>query len=387
MNEIVFYLCAAAVVYTYAGYPALMALWSRLRPWPVQRRPIQPSVAIIVVAHNEEGRIAAKLESCLAQDYPADRLRIVVATDGSQDGTGAIVAGFGNQRVQLLAFPTRRGKAACVNDAVAACGQEILVLTDARQALNPQAVRSLMENFADPTVGAVSGELVFVRDDINAFAEGVDAYWRYEKFIRRCEARVHSVPGVTGALYAIRKSCYQPIPFGTILDDVAIPMQAVRMGYRVVFDARAMAFDNPSTSPAQEKLRKVRTLAGNYQLMAMMPWLLLPVFNPIFLQFVSHKLMRLVAPFAMLGLLISNLLLARESVFFAAFAVAQLLGYALALAALAWPALCRWRLARLASTFLLLNWFAVLGLARFLSNREAHLWQTQPGGAAKQVGK
>ena len=376
MFEIVLYLCALAVVYTYVGYPALIGLWSKLLPRPVKATGIHPPVAIVVIAHNEEARIAAKLKSCLGQDYPEDRFRVLVALDGSTDGTRAIVESFCDRRVDVLAFPVRRGKAACLNDAAAACNEEVLVFTDARQTLGRQAVRCLVENLADETVGAVSGELTFVRDDMTPFAEGVDAYWRYEKFIRRCEATVHSVPGVTGALYAIRKVCFQPIPTRTILDDVAIPMQAVRGGHRVVFDSRAIAYDKASQSPAQEKLRKVRTLAGNYQIVFMFPWLLVPLANPIFLQYVSHKVMRLFAPFAMLGLLLSNAMLAGTSIVFAATLAVQLIGYATALAAIASPALGRWRLARLASTFLLLNWYAVLGLVRFLADREAHLWQS-----------
>lgn len=386
MNEALFYLCAFAVVYTYAGYPAIMLLWSKLLPRVVQHATVQARVAIIVVARNEEARIAAKINSCLAQDYPAELMRVIVAADGSQDATASIVISFDDPRVQLLAFPTRRGKAACLNDAAAACTEEILVFTDARQALNPQAVRSLVENFADPTVGAVSGELVFVRDDMSQFAESMDAYWRYEKLIRRAEALVHSVPGVTGALYAIRKSCFHPISPRTILDDVAIPMQAIRDGYRAVFDSRAVAYDKPSQSPAQEKIRKVRTLAGNYQLIGMMPWVLLPVANPIFLQFVSHKVMRLVAPFAMLGLLVSNAFLAGVSGFYASTLVAQVLGYMLALGAVLSPRLRRWRLAKLASAFLQLNWYAVLGLIRFFSNPEVHLWQSHSVEPDKKVG-
>jgi cellulose synthase/poly-beta-1,6-N-acetylglucosamine synthase-like glycosyltransferase len=376
MDEFVFIFCALALAYTYVGYPVLIALWSRLRPRPVRRQPWQPRVAIIVVGHNEEARIEAKIRTCLAQDYPADRLRVLIASDGSTDRTHALVEACGDARVRLLAFAQRRGKAACLNDAVAACDEEVLVFTDARQALNPEAVRCLVENLADPAVGAASGELVFVQDDMTPYGEGVDAYWRYEKFIRQREALVHSAPGVTGALYALRRSCFRPISPRTILDDVAIPMQAVRAGHRVVFDSRALAYDKPSKSAAQEKVRKVRTLAGNYQLMGMMPWVLVPGLNPIFLQFVSHKLLRLLAPFAMAALLLANLSLARGSAFYAALLVAQGLGYALALGGLLLPAVARWRLARIAAAFLSLNWYAVLGLLQFLSHREGHLWQS-----------
>lgn len=383
----IFWASLALLVYTYVGYPVLMAVCARLRPWPVQRQAIEPSVAIIVVVHNEQDRVVRKIETCLAQHYPPDRLRVVVASDGSTDNTGALVQGHAGGRVTWLPFPARRGKAACLNDAIATCSEDVLVMTDARQMLNPDAVRCLVENLADPRVGAVSGELVLVRDDMTPFGEGVDAYWRYEKFIRQREGQVHSAPGVTGALYALRRECFRPIPERTILDDVAIPMQAVRAGYRVIFDGRAHAYDQASKSPSQERVRKVRTLAGNYQLIAMMPWLMLPWANPIFLQFFSHKVLRLLAPFVMLALLLSNLALAGAGTFFAAFLLLQLVGYALAVAGPRVPALANRRLVKVASAFVLLNVYAVLGLKQFLSSRDGHLWQTHgaPGGDGRNT--
>ncbi len=376
MSEFVCVVSVLLLGYTYVGYPVLITLWARLRPRPVKRGTAKPSVALIVVAYNEEARIKNKIETCLAQDYPSDNMRIVIATDGSTDATGSIVRSYEDRRVRWLGFPTRRGKAQCLNDSAAVCDEEILVFTDARQALNPNAVSSLVENFTDPEVGAVSGELVFVRDEMTQFAEGVDAYWRYEKFIRQQEARVHSAPGVTGALYAIRRRCFSAIPRDTILDDVAIPMQAIRAGYRVIFESRARAFDRASQAPAQEKVRKVRTLAGNYQLLVLMPWVISPFANPIFVQFVSHKVLRLLAPFAMLALLLASAALAVESLAFALFFAIQTLGYAAPTLGKAVPMLGRLRIVKIASAFVLLNWYALLGFFQFLANRDGHLWQT-----------
>jgi poly-beta-1,6-N-acetyl-D-glucosamine synthase len=377
LSEIVFFASLVLLAYTFVGYPVLIAAWARMRPRQVELGDAKPPVAIIVVAYNEEARIQRKIETCLAQDYPAERLRIVIASDGSTDGTADIVRACAERRVTWLPHVARRGKAACLNDAVASCDEEILVFTDARQMLNAGAVTALVENFADERIGAVSGELVFVQDNLTPFAKGVDAYWRYEKFIRRCEARVHSAPGVTGALYAIRRRCYTPISPATILDDVAIPMQAIRAGYRVVFESRAHAYDRPCQEPAQERARKVRTLAGNYQLAAMMPWVLSPVANPIFVQFVSHKMLRLIAPFAMLALLASSAVLAAESHAFALFLLAQLLVYAAPLASASSQAFARMKAVRVASAFVMLNWYAVLGMRQFLTRRDGHLWQTR----------
>ncbi|MHB1669891.1 MAG: glycosyltransferase family 2 protein [Thiomonas sp.] len=369
----------ALLLYTYFGYPALVALWARLAPRPVAASPhYRPRLAMIVVARNEVARIRAKIETCLAQDYPPDRLRVLIVSDGSTDGMDDVVRGFASPRVGLLAFPLTRGKAACLNDAIASCDEEVLVLTDARQRLNPEAVRHLTANLADPQVGAVSGELVFVAEDANAFASGVSAYWRYEKFIRRSQAAIHSVPGVTGALYALRKSCFRPIPPSTILDDVAIPMQAAMQGRRVVFESRALAYDTPSTEARQERRRKVRTLAGNFQLLLLYPQLLLPWRNPIFIQFVSHKLLRLLAPWAMSLALLSNVALALHSTFYAALLALQLAFYALPLLGALVPACRNCGLVKLATTFIALNGYAMLGFFEFLTNRNAHLWRAGP---------
>lgn len=363
------------LVFTYAGYPALMTLLARWRGRPVVRREDHlPRVAIVVVMHNEAGRVAAKVATCLEQDYPADRLRLIMASDGSTDETAARVRCVDDPRVSLLAFAQRRGKAACLNDAASTCDEDVIVFTDARQPLSAGAVRSLVQNFADPSVGVVSGELEFLAEGASAYGQGVDAYWRYEKHIRRCEAAVHSVPGATGALYAIRREAFRPIDPRTILDDVAIPMRACMDGWRVVFDGRARAFDKPSANPAQERRRKVRTLAGNYQLLALMPALLLPWRNPIFGAFVAHKLLRLAAPWAMVVALFAHGALATEPGLMRALFGVHLAFYAVAGLGLAWPRVARWRPARLAAAFVSLNGYAALGLLEYLTNRQVHLW-------------
>ncbi len=382
-----FWASVALLVYTYLGYPGLVGIWARLAPRPVaSSRDYLPRVAIIVVARNEVQRIQAKIDTCLGQDYPPERLRLLIASDGSTDGTEQIVHACADPRVRLLAFPVPRGKASCLNDAIALCDEDVLVLTDVRQRLNPEALRYLVCNLADSQVGAVSGELVFVSDDPTPFASGVGAYWRYEKFIRRSQAAIHSSPGVTGALYALRKSCFRPIAPGTILDDVAIPMQAAMQGKRIVFESRAIAYDAPSTQAGQERRRKVRTLAGNFQLLKLYPQLLLPWRNPIIVQFVSHKVLRLLAPWAMIVALACSALLAAHSTFYAALLGAQLGFYALPLLGELIPSLRNRTPVKLATTFIALNAYAILGLLEFLTNRDAHLWRAGPAAAPEQPG-
>lgn len=364
------------VVYTFVGYPGLIWLAAKLRPRPNRRAAVAHDVAIVVVAFNEAARIASKIESCLEQDYKAAPLRVVVASDGSIDATAEIVGSFAKPKVMLLDFAARRGKAACLNDAIQACAESIIVLTDARQRLAPDAVSKLLENFADPVVGAVSGELVFEAVESD-FGGGVDTYWRYEKFIRRNEAIVHSVAGATGALYAIRRSEFEPIPPNTILDDVLIPMNIVLRGRRAVFDERALAFDKPAQRADIERARKVRTLAGNFRLIAQRPQLINPLRNPIFVQFFSHKVMRLIAPYALLLLLLSNALIVltgSPSDIYVLLLSAQLVCYALAAIGMLWSASQRLVVVRLPAAFVQLNWFAVLGFVHFLRRGDAHLW-------------
>jgi cellulose synthase/poly-beta-1,6-N-acetylglucosamine synthase-like glycosyltransferase len=371
----VFALSAGWVVWTFVGYPAALWAVARRRVRPIAHAAIEPEVTIVVVVHNEAAGIRAKLESCAAQRYPAHRLRVLVVSDGSTDATAEAVRAFGDPRVRWLHFEQRRGKAACVNDAMAALETPVVVLTDARQALHPDAVRHLVSNFADPAVGAASGELVFLLDGASGFAQGVDAYWRYEKAIRRMEGAIDSVVGVTGALYALRREAWTPIPEDTVLDDVLIPMNAVRGGWRVVFEDRAIAYDRPASEPARERVRKIRTLAGNFGLVAAHPWLLDPRRNRIVVQYLSHKVTRLVAPLALAGTLVSSAVLAPVHPLFAAALLAQLALYAMPLLGRAWPATATALPVRIATAFVALNWFVVLGFREWLLNRRVHVWR------------
>lgn len=312
--ELTFWLCSAGVVYTYAGYPAWMWLRAKCCPRPVRRDDSDlPACSVVIVAHNEATNIERKLRNLLALNREECIREIIVGSDGSTDDTAGVIASVGDPRIRLLAFPERRGKAATLNEAVAAASSDIVVLADSRQEFDPAAIGELLANFADQRVGVVSGELIFRNaGNRSAAAEGIGVYWRYEKFIRKCEARSGSVPGATGAIYAIRRALFRPIDPTTILDDVAIPMQAVEQGFRCVFEERAVAFDEPSQSPGQEAIRKRRTIAGAAQLVRLYPRWLLPWRNPIWLRFVSHKLLRLASPLLLAGAFASNVALAAD---------------------------------------------------------------------------
>jgi len=370
-----FTLSLGALAYTFAGYPLWLKLRAKLRPRPVHKAPFEPSVAIVIAVNNGARDVLGKIASCLAQDYPSDRLRIVVASDGSTDETHRVVSGLADPRVTVLRFRERRGKAACLVDAVATCPEPFVVFTDVRQPLDPGAVRALMENMADPQVVAASGKLVTRVEGASGYAQGLDTYLRFEQALRKMESTGGSLVGVTGALYALRRDRFRPIPARTVLDDMLIPLNAARGGGRIVFEERAIAFDKLAADPERERTRKVRTLAGNLQLLSMYPDLLLPWRNPVAFELFSHKVMRLLGPLFLIGAFVANGALASMHPAFAALFVLQLASYAAAVGALAWPLAARWRVASLAAAFLSLNVYVVLAAREFLSNADVHLWQ------------
>ncbi|MGA7964890.1 MAG: glycosyltransferase family 2 protein [Gammaproteobacteria bacterium] len=313
-----------------------MAIWvlSALRPRRLKTTEgnLTPSITLIVVAHNEASRIRARLENFLQLDYPEKRLEILLASDGSTDRTVENAQSIGSSLVRVIEFKTRRGKSAVLNDVVPIANGELVVFADARQSFEAGVLRTMADVFMDPKVGAASGELMLVESaDRSEVKSGVGFYWRYEKFIRLHESRVDSTVGSTGAIYAIRKALFKPIPDSVILDDVLIPMRVVRQGYRAWFEPRARAYDHGSNTMRREFQRKLRTIAGNFQLFYLEPWLLSPFVNRLWLQTVSHKLMRLLSPLLLCIAFIANLLVVGETFYGYVFA-AQVVFYAAALA-------------------------------------------------------
>ena len=367
----IFWLSAALVAYTYLGYAGWLRFRLLWRAHPVLRGAITPTVSVVMVVRDEEKILESKLQNLLALDYPQERLDIVVVSDGSTDHTAEILQGYSrNPRVHVVLNQLAKGKAGGLNDALEVAQGEIVVFTDARQQIDGSAVRLLAENFADPEVGCVSGELMLGDPKTGETGQGMGLYWRIEKQIRELESASGSVVGATGALYAARRELLTHVPAGTILDDVYLPMHVVRQGKRVVFDARAIAWDRANLGAEREFSRKVRTLSGNYQLVQFAPWLLGRQ-NPIRLEFISHKLLRLAVPVA-LGLLFLLAPLLKPQLYKVMF-FAQIIFYALSLISLARLAK-RGILARVADaagTFVLLNGAAVVALANFVSGKRA----------------
>jgi biofilm PGA synthesis N-glycosyltransferase PgaC len=309
---IVFYISIAFVLYVYLGYPVLLWLWRRIACRKAGRShqgKYEPSVSIIVAAYNESAFIERKILNLLSLDYPVLKVQIILSLDGPTDDTESVARRYEMGRIRVLRFNQHAGKAEALNRGVAKATGEILVFADSRQLLDRTAVRELVSNFEDTSVGAVTGELMLIDESGKESGDAVGLYWRYEKQLRSMESDIHSTMGATGALYAIRRQLYRPIPSHTILDDVAIPMNAVLAGKRVVFARAARAYDYVTSSPKAEFRRKVRTLRGNFQLLQQMPELILPWRNPVFIQFMSHKVGRLFVPYFLILLFVSNLFL------------------------------------------------------------------------------
>lgn len=295
-------LCGLFAAYVLAGYPlclALLARW-RGRPWRREFHPL--AVTALLPVRNGERWLAAKLDTLLRLDYPADKLRILVLSDGSTDRTAEIARSYAGRGVELLELSSG-GKSAALTAGLAQATGEAVFLTDIRQELSPNSLRDLVACLGDPQVGVASGELI-LRDGNGQEQRNVGLYWKYEKFIRRRQALLDSVPGATGAIYVIRRELTRPLPADVLLDDVYLPMGALRRGYRVVFAESALAYDD--TVPLGAEFgRKMRTQGGLWQLLWLEPWLLGPE-NRIWLHFVSHKLGRLLLPFVLAVLLVAS---------------------------------------------------------------------------------
>jgi biofilm PGA synthesis N-glycosyltransferase PgaC len=365
------------VLYVLFGYPVLLDLLARRRSRPVLRaHPADPPyVSILVAVHNGEAFLRQKLQSILELDYPRDRVEVLVASDGSTDATGSIARSFPG--VRLLELP-RGGKPAALNAAMAQARHDIFVFTDVRQRLAPDSLACLIENFADPAVGAVSAELVILKGDTRQEAD-TGLYWRYELFIRHRLSGIDSIFGATGAYYALRRELAAPLPTDSLLDDMHLPLRAFFRGYRLIVDSRARMFDSP-TSLESEFRRKVRTLAGNYQILRAYPQLLGPR-NRLWLHFVSYKLGRLLLPFALALLLIASVGLPLPWNF--AFLGAQAAFYGIALLDLWMPeGFAGKRLTSPARTFVTLMAASACAPSIFFVP-SARLWKT--GGAPKRL--
>lgn len=385
MNVAVLVLCASMIgcVYAYAGYPLLLLVMTRLRPRPVRSGGTEPTVSVIIAAYDEEAVIEAKVRNTLALEYPADRLEVIVASDGSTDATEAIVRRIADPRVRLLALP-RRGKLAALNAAVRRARGRILVFTDANIVVAPNALPRLVRPFADPEVGGVCGEKR-VRPAAphgDATAEGEGAYWSYESWLKRLESRIGSVYAADGSLYAIRRRLYVAPENLAQADDIAISARTVLQGYRLVYEPDARCWEDAAPDGRAELSRKVRV--ANHTLRAVLdlrPGILSAGLYGV--QLFSHKPGRYLVPFFLVTAFASNIVLAPASAGFAALLAGQATFYLLALAgtALRFTTIGRLPVLSVPYYFCLVNLAALLAVTEVLRGTARVAWAPR-GGAA-----
>jgi biofilm PGA synthesis N-glycosyltransferase PgaC len=374
-----FWFFLSLIVYCFFGYPLLLILAEKLLRRPIAKSAIVPTVSILISAWNEEDVIGNKIENLLQLDYPVERVEILIGSDGSNDRTNEIVRSFHDPRIRLIERTERRGKTSTVNELVAAAKNEIVFFNDARQDLASDTLRKLVTNFADCTIGCVSGELLFHHKE-GATAKGINLYWEYEKFMRNREASIHSMLGATGAIYAIRRELFCPVPSDIVLDDMYIPFKIIEKGFRAAFEPEARAFDHVADNPKEEYRRKARTLYGNFQIFSHFPNFFNPLTSPVAIQFFSHKLLRVVVPFLMAAVLIINLFLLYQAAFRWIMLV-QIFFYMMA-AAGAWSREHRTGILHSVSkvcyipyVFCLLNFSVFIGFWRFINARQEITWQ------------
>ena len=361
-------------LYTFVGYPTLMVGLGRFFPRRTGAKPQRqfPTVTVVLAVYNEAGRILTKLQNLLNSDYPKEQLDVVVVSDGSTDATVERICSLNEPRVRLLAQPQRCGKAHCLNVALAAAGGEIIVFADTRQHFAPQTVAKLASHFSQPEIGGVSGALE-IEPAGSHVGEGIDAYWHVEKLLRCSESRWDSCIGCSGAVYAIRRDLFKKLPSDTLLDDVVIPMQIAVAGYHIAFEPEAGAYDPQTLEPDRETIRKRRTLAGNYQMLFRHLSWLLPWRNRLWWNLISHKYLRLAAPFLLLAMFVANAMLLGQPRFRLLF-FSQAFFYLLGACGLACSSR-RLFLLSIPAGFVFLNWMALTALWQYLCRRATPAWE------------
>jgi cellulose synthase/poly-beta-1,6-N-acetylglucosamine synthase-like glycosyltransferase len=367
----------AMIAWVYVGYPLVLAVVARLRRKPVRRAAVTPHVSLVICAYNEERDIRRKLEECLATDYPSDRLEIIVASDGSTDRTDEIVRSFA-PRIRLLRVEGRGGKTIAQNAAVREARGEILVFSDVTTVYTPTTIREMVANFADPAVGCVGGDLHYEKELRNTSAEGRALFWSYERQLRLWESQVHSIIGVAGCVYAMRRALYQPLDRAAISDFVQ-PGRVTERGFRTVLEPRALAFEPVESRSLREELhRRARVITRGLRGAFTMPALLNPLRHPWFATLLwSHRVLRWLAPVFLLVLLAASVPLARRGPVFAFLLAGQLAVYASGAAAWALERL-RVRLpgAFIPLYFCVVNLAPLLALAWIVRGEKKIVWET-----------
>ncbi|HEY0174071.1 MAG TPA: glycosyltransferase family 2 protein [Pyrinomonadaceae bacterium] len=383
--KVVFWASAAALAYTYVGYPALVWAVSRLRPRAVRRGPVEPAVTVIITAYNEERDLAAKLDNTLALDYPEDKLEVLVASDCSSDRTDDIARSYAARGVRLHRQAERLGKTAAQNAAVELARGEVILFSDATTLYRPDVLRAMAPNFADPSVGCVAGKLIYVDPASTATGAGAKSYWGYETFLKTHESRACSLIGASGCLYAVRRSAYVPL-YNEACSDFIIATKMVEQGLRAVYEPAAVCTEETNRQAGKEFRMRVRVIAQTYTDLWRHRALLNPLRGGFYsIELLSHKVMRYLVPVFLALTLVSSLALAGAGWLYALAAAAQSAFYLAAAAGwLAGRAGVGPRLLALPAYFVLSNAAAVVAFYKFARGERYARWEPirEPAAAA-----
>lgn len=374
--KMIFWLSVAMLFYTYVGYPLLLAVLSRLRPRVVRRGDWLPAVSIVITAYNEERDLGAKLENTLALDYPKDRLEIIVASDCSTDRTDTIVREFADRGVRLHRQEQRLGKTAAQNAAVELARGEIVLFSDATTLYQPDVLRVMAADFADPSVGCVAGRLIYVDPAQSSVGSGARSYWGYETFLKECESRIGSLIGVSGCLYAVRRAAYVPL-YHEACSDFIIATKMVEQGLRTIYEPDAVCTEETNRQAKKEMRMRVRVITQTFTDL----WRHRQMMNPLrtgfyAVQLISHKVLRYLVPFFLVAILVASVVLAPQGLFYAAALLAQLCFYGMA--AVSWALERTGRSSRvlaLPQYFVLANIASLIACYKFLQGERYARWE------------
>ena len=395
--EIAFWLSASLVVYSYVVYPLVLTMLAAVTRRSQRRRPVNkpeaptnviadesdtetiapPRVSLVIAAYREEGVILSRINNALLMDYPADRYEIIVGVDGNEDLTGDLVRRINDPRVRLMQFPKRRGKTKVLNDCVPAATGDIIVFSDANTNMEPGAIQRLVKHFAEPEVGGVCGQLVLTDLTTGKNTDGL--YWRYENFLKLREGEIGALLGVNGAIYAIRKPLFDPLPDGAINDDFIIGMRIHMKGRKLIYEGEARAFEETAPDISGEFARRIRIGTGGFQSLKWLYPLLNPLRGRIALAFWSHKVLRWLCPVFLLTAFVTNIVLAGEPLYIGLL-LTQLAFYGTAwagarLATSSGPSKLSVRLARVSSLFVAVNAALFVGMLRAIRGTDGAKWK------------
>jgi cellulose synthase/poly-beta-1,6-N-acetylglucosamine synthase-like glycosyltransferase len=364
-----------ALFYVYVGYPALLFILAAFRRLRRQGPGYTPTISVLIAACNEEAGIAHKLEQTLKLEYPPDKLEVVVLSDGSQDRTDEIVLQCRDPRVRLVRIPTRQGKTNAQNEGVRQAHGEILVFSDATTVYHPQAFMYLAANYVDPAVGAVSGRYQYF--DLNQTSPtgmGTIAFWNYENNIKGWQSQIRTLTGCCGCIYSVRKSAYTELP-PDIISDLVQPLWVIQKGCRVVFEDRALAYEQTTETTSEEFTMRVRVITRGMRGLLSVPELLKPWKHSwIAFQLFSHKILRWMVPILLLALLVDNIILIGQP-YYRWLLILQVCFYALALLQVVVPLHRRWKLLGVPLYFCTVNAAALVGVLELIRGRRHVVWQ------------